>query len=57
MAVSDVSPLEVVASLIVLALSGLGLLWVSARIFRAGLLLYGQRMGLRGVWLAVRQSG
>ena len=57
MAVTDISPSEVIASLLVLVLSGLGLLWISARVFRAGLLLYGQRMSLRGVWLAVRQSG
>jgi hypothetical protein len=34
--------------LITLATS-VALLWVAARIFRAGLLLYGQRMGIRRV--------
>lgn len=56
LAVSDVPPWEIVLSLAVLVLSGVGLLWVSARVFRAGLLLYGQRMSLRSLWLAVSQS-
>jgi ABC-type Na+ efflux pump permease subunit len=29
-------------------------LWVAARIYSAGVLLYGQRAGLRAVWRAVR---
>jgi ABC-2 type transport system permease protein len=40
--------LEVLASLALIALSAVVMLWVSARIFRAGLLMYGQRMILLG---------
>jgi hypothetical protein len=29
-------------------------LWVAARIYSAGVLLYGQKAGLRSVWKAVR---
>ncbi len=47
---------EVVIGLLVTALAGVFLLWLSARVFRAGLLLYGQRMSLRAVWGALRQS-
>ena len=53
----DVSNAEILASLGVLALTGVLMLFVSARIFRAGLLLYGQRMTLGAVWRAVRQPG
>ena len=53
----DVSNAEILASLGVLALAGLVMVFVSARIFRAGLLLYGQRMTLGAVWRAVRQAG
>ncbi|MDA0677207.1 MAG: ABC transporter permease [Chloroflexi bacterium] len=50
----NVSPLEVATSVAVVLASALVLLWVSARIFRAGLLLYGQRMSLKNVWAALR---
>ena len=42
--------------LLITALAGVVLLWLSARVFRAGLLMYGQRMGLRSVWKALRQA-
>ncbi len=48
---------EVVLGLVVTAFAGMFLLWLSARVFRAGLLLYGQRMSIRSVWGALRQSG
>ena len=33
------------------------LLWLASRIFRAGLLMYGQRMSLRAAWTALRYGG
>ena len=54
---AGVSNVEVLASLAVTVLAGVAMLFVSARIFRAGLLLYGQRMTLAAVWRAVRQAG
>ncbi len=53
----DVSNAETLASLAVTALGGVVMLFVSARIFRAGMLLYGQRMTHSAVWRAVRQAG
>ena len=53
----DVSNAEILASLAVTVLAGAVMLFISARIFRAGLLLYGQRMTLAAVWRAVRQAG
>ena len=51
---SDVAVAEILASLVVTFLGGLGFLWASAKIFRAGILLYGQRMSVRGVVAALR---
>ena len=31
-------------------------LWLASRIYSAGVLLYGQRVGLRSVWRATRVS-
>ena len=53
---TDLSIAELLASLVVVLLSGVVLLYVSARVFRAGILLYGQRMTLRGVFRALRQG-
>ena len=53
----DVSDAEILASLAVTVIAGVGMLFVSSRIFRAGLLLYGQRMTLAALWRAVRQAG
>jgi ABC-2 type transport system permease protein len=47
---------EIFLGLLTTALAGVFLLWLSARVFRAGLLLYGQRMGVRTVWKALRQA-
>lgn len=57
MGASDVPLAEALASLAVTVLGGLALLWASARVFRAGLLMYGQRMGLASVVRALRQAG
>lgn len=52
----NVSAAEVAASLAVIVISAIALLWVSARIFRAGLLLYGQRMSIQNIWTALREA-
>jgi ABC-type Na+ efflux pump permease subunit len=44
------------SGLLLIALSGLFLMWLSAQVFRAGLLLYGQRMGIGNVLRALRQA-
>lgn len=55
--VSDVPAWQVgVCLLTTLGAAGLAL-WVSARVFRAGLLMYGQRMSLRALSAALRQAG
>jgi len=57
LAVDGASTLESLASLAVIVLTGMALLWACARVFRAGLLMYGQRMSLRRVVRALRESG
>ncbi len=57
LSVGDPPVLEILASLAVTVLAAVALLWVAARIFRAGLLMYGQRMGVRRAVAAVRQAG
>lgn len=53
----DVPLVEIITSLLVTLLGGIVLLWGSARVFRAGLLMYGQRMSLRRVLRALREAG
>jgi len=57
LAVDGASSLESLASLAVIVLTGMALLWASARVFRAGLLMYGQRMSLRRMMRALREAG
>lgn len=42
--------LDLILSLLILAASTVLALWGSARLFRAGLLLYGKRPGIREIW-------
>ena len=51
------SILASLASLAVIVLTGVVLLWASARVVRASLLMYGQRPGLRRVLNALRGAG
>jgi ABC-2 type transport system permease protein len=57
LAVGGSSILETLASLTLMLVTGIVLLWVSARVFRAGILMYGQRMSLRTVMTVLRKSG
>lgn len=47
---------ELLASLIVTVLGGIMLLWISARVFRAGILMYGQRVTIGSMFRALRQT-
>lgn len=57
LATSTVAPGEVALSLVLMVVTAALFLWLASRIFRAGLLLYGQRMSLRGAWAALRDGG
>lgn len=54
--VTEVALWEIALCLAVTFGSGLALLWLSARVFRAGILNYGQRMSLRRLWTAIRHA-
>jgi ABC-2 type transport system permease protein len=50
----EVAPWEVLLSIVILVVS-IGLaLWIAGRIYAAGVLLYGQRPGLRAIWRMMR---
>ncbi len=51
----EAGPFEVILSIAILVLSIFGALWIAARIYAAGVLLYGQRPGIRAIWGLVRQ--
>ena len=53
---SEMSDGEVVGSLVIVATTALAMLWVAARIFRAGILLSGQRITGRTVAEALRHA-
>jgi len=47
---------EIVLSVVLLILAIVGALWLAARIYAAGVLLYGQRPGARAIWRLVRSE-
>ena len=53
---SAMSAGEITAALVIVAVTGLVLLWIAARIFRASILLSGQRVAPRNVWTALRHA-
>lgn len=54
MLLSSVAPWEWAAAAGLMVAFLVGALWVAARLYSAGVLLYGQRVGLRSVWRATR---
>jgi len=53
---SDILKVEIFASIVLLALTVLAAMWAAAKVFRTGILMYGKRLGLREIWLCLRQS-
>ena len=47
---------KVVLSIVLLVAALGAALWVASRIYRAGVLLYGQRPGVRAVWHLMRSG-
>lgn len=54
MLISSVAPWEWVVGAALMVIFLAGALWLAARVYSAGVLLYGQRASLRSVWRAVR---
>jgi ABC-2 type transport system permease protein len=53
---AEVPWVDVVGSIVVLLLSIPAALWVGAKLFRVGLLIYGKRPTLRDIWLILRSG-
>jgi ABC-2 type transport system permease protein len=47
---ADVPAWQVATSLVLLALTAAGAIWLAARVMRLGMLRYGKRLGLREVF-------
>jgi ABC-2 type transport system permease protein len=56
MSSGDAAPIELVATMLLLVATIVGAIWVAARIYSAGVLMYGQRPGLRRMWRALREA-
>ena len=54
MLLASVAPWEWALAAILMVVFLAGALWIAARLYSAGVLLYGQRMGFRAVWRATR---
>jgi ABC-2 type transport system permease protein len=52
----NVPPEQLAISLTLLAISVFVAVWVTARIFRLGMLSYGKRLSLRDIWTAIREG-
>ena len=50
-------PLDVVGSVVLMVATIVVAIWAASRIYRAGVLMYGQRPGVRRMWQAIRQGG
>jgi ABC-2 type transport system permease protein len=48
---------QVGAGWVLLVATTILLIWAAARVFRAGMLRYGQPLSLKSAWAAVRESG
>ncbi|RLC82624.1 MAG: hypothetical protein DRJ03_18720 [Chloroflexi bacterium] len=53
---AEVPVIDVVGSIVVLLISIPAALWVGAKLFRVGLLIYGKRPTLREIWLILRSD-
>jgi ABC-2 type transport system permease protein len=47
---------QLATSLLLLVLATILIVWIAAQVFRVGLLMYGKRLGLRPLWMALRQG-
>jgi ABC-2 type transport system permease protein len=55
-ALATTAPLEVTIAMLLLVAAIALMTWVAGRIYKAGVLLYGQKAGIRQMWRAVREA-
>ena len=53
----QISALEVIVAIVLLAVTIVAALWFAARIYTVGVLMYGQKPGLRAMVRAFRSAG
>ena len=47
---------EIVASLVILLASAVFFIWLSGRIYRVGILMYGKKVGFKEIWKWMRHG-
>lgn len=52
----NATPIELVGTMVLLVLTIVVAVWVAGRIYGAGVLMYGQRPGVRRMWKAIREA-
>ena len=57
LAIGEPSRVELLSRLAITLLFGVALLWAAGRLFRAEMLMYGQRMGIRKIVATLREAG
>ncbi len=55
-AAGHISPVEITATLVLLVFSAIAVIWLAAKVFRTGVLMYGKKPSLREVALWLRQK-
>ncbi|MFQ5593626.1 MAG: ABC transporter permease [Anaerolineae bacterium] len=56
LAIAEVPAPEIAGSIVLLMISIVIGTWAAAKIFRVGMLMYGQRLGVRQLWISLRQA-
>jgi len=56
LAVGEVAGAEIAGSILLLIVSIVIGTWAAAKVFRVGMLMYGQRLGVRQLWTSLRQA-
>ncbi len=56
MLLTSVNPGEVLVALVLLVATLAAAIWLASRVYSAGVLMYGQRVGIRTIWRATRVS-
>jgi len=52
----EAGPVEIAGTMALMVVTIAAAVWVAARIYSAGVLMYGQRPGLRRMWKAIREA-
>jgi ABC-2 type transport system permease protein len=56
MGLTSVAPMSIVGSIVVAILGSVGAMWLSARIYRVGMLMYGKKPGMAEIMKWIRYA-